>query len=79
MGHNQLHQTITHIKGIQLSHSSHRQAHKIYTPDPHNHKNNGATVSTTIYRTCYYKPWNAKVYYLRQRQTIYIKVLGITY
>jgi hypothetical protein len=64
MGHNQLHQTITHVKGIRLSHGSHGQAHKIYTPDPRDHENDGAIVSTTIYRTCHHELWNAEVHYL---------------
>jgi hypothetical protein len=65
MGHNQLHQTTTHVKGIQLSYGSHRQAHKIYIPNPRDHKNNGTIVSTTIYGTCHHEPQNAKVHYLR--------------
>jgi hypothetical protein len=65
MGHNQLHWTITYVKGIQLSYGSHGQAHEIYTPDPRDHENDGAIVSTTIYGTCYYEPQNAKVHYLR--------------
>jgi hypothetical protein len=65
MGHNRLHRTITHVKGIQLSYGSHRQAHEIYTPDPRDHENDGATVSTPIYRTCRHEPQNAEVHYLR--------------
>jgi hypothetical protein len=65
MGHNRLHQTTTHVKGIQLSYGSHGQTYKIYTPDPYDHENDGTIVGTTIYGTCRHEPQNAKVHYLR--------------